>query len=803
MEYRIRRPDGDVRFVHSQGHIVRDAAGQARHIFGTIQDVTERRLAEEALRASENEFRATFELAAVGQAQADPATGELLRVNRKLCQLLGYSKHELLALELSRLSHPDDRERENALFRRLVRGEIPDFAVETRMMRKNGAELWVRITASLIRDGDGRPVRIVAICEDVTQRRRAEDELRASEARFRTFVDHATDAFFLHREDGTIIDVNRQACESLGYTRAELIGMTPAQIDADDNPESMAHVADRLAAGEQVAFERRHRRKDGTVFPADVRIRPFWLSGQRFAMSLARDVTERKRAEQALVESHHLLGAVVEGTSDAVYLKDLAGRYRLINSAGARFLGKRVDEVIGMDDGELFTAETAAGVMARDRQVMTSGESLTAEEVGTAAGVTRTYQSTKSALRDAQGNVTGLIGITRDVTELKRLEEQFRQAQKMEAVGRLAGGVAHDFNNLLTVINGNSDLVMEQLRGDERARELVSEIKRAGERAATLTRQLLAFSRKQVLQPQIVDLNARLGDLMKLLMRLIGEDIEVTLKSAPDLGLARVDPAQFEQAIVNLAVNARHAMPHGGRLGIATDNVEVGAEHAALRAEVKPGPYVRVSVTDSGVGMDEETRARIFEPFFTTRGLGEGTGLGLAMMYGFVKQSGGHVEVDSEPGVGTMFNLYLPRAEGATESARGVRESPRAVGGRETILLVEDDDSVRRLVNRVLRGRGYVVLEARSGDHAFAVAQSHTGPIHLVITDLVMPGMSGRDLAAGMAKVRPRARILFMSGYSDEAVMRLGIQQPGSAFLHKPFTVASLTEKVRELLDAG
>ncbi len=800
MEYRIRRLDGEVRVVHSRGDVVRDPTGRPHHFFGVAQDITERRLAEDGLRASEARFR-TFVDHATDAFLLHDGEGVILDANQQACDSLGYTREELIgntsALFDERQKTREDEAEYARRRARLEAGETVSF--ETRVRRKDGVDFPVEVRVRPFVEGGRRFA--VSLARDISERKRAEEALRASEARFRTFVDHATDAFFLHEAGGTIIDVNRQACESLGYSRAELIGMMPTQIDGDVRPEAIDRIAQRLAAGELVAFDGHHRRKDGSLFPVEVRIRPFWLEERRFAMSLARDVTARKRAEQALVDSHHLLNAVIEGTFDAVFLKDLEGRYKLINSAGARYLGRSVEEVLGKHDRELFTAESAAVLVERDRQVTTSGAPLTFEETVTAAGVTRTFLSAKSVLRDAQGKVTGLIGIAHDVSHQKRLEEQFRQAQKMEAVGRLAGGVAHDFNNLLTVISGNTDLVLERIGASEEVRELLGEIKLAGERATTLTRQLLAFSRKQVLRPEVVDLNALLGELMKLLTRLIGEDIEVTLRAGAGLGLARIDPGQFEQAIVNLAVNARDAMPRGGGIIIETSNVEVDAEHAARHADLKPGSYVRVSVADSGVGMDEETRVRVFEPFFTTKGVNEGTGLGLAMVYGFVVQSGGHVEVHSQPGVGTTFVIHLPRAGGVV-APRATRDPPRVAGGQETILLVEDEDSVRRLVRRMLRRGGYTVLEAGDGEEALAVAERHAGRIDLVVTDLVMPRMSGRELAASLATLRPDARILFMSGYTDEAVIRHGIQEPGTAFVHKPFTATALAERVRELLDA-
>jgi PAS domain S-box-containing protein len=474
----------------------------------------------------------------------------------------------------------------------------------------------------------------------------------------------------------------------------------------------------------------------------------------------------------------------------------------MINSAGARFLGRTVEEVIGKDDRDLFVPDDARSIMERDRLVMATGESQTFEEASTAAGVTRTYLATKSVYRDAQGKVIGLIGIARDVTELKRLEEQFLQAQKMEAVGRLAGGVAHDFNNLLTVINGYSQMIFGSISADDPNREMLAKVIKSGERAANLTRQLLAFSSNQILQPQVVNLNILLGELRKLLRPLIGESVELALELDPDLGLAKVDPGQFEHAVINLVVNARDAMPEGGRLTIESYNAGPGEDHAVLRPEVGPGRYVVVTVSDSGQGMDEMTRTRIFEPFFTTKEPGKGTGLGLAMVYGFVKQSGGHVEVHSELGHGTTFEVYLPRVEEVPPSVMSLPDPLKDARGTETILLTEDQDDVRTMSALFLESSGYTVLQARNGPEAVSVSRQYEGPIHLLLTDLMMPGMNGRQLADLLARERPRMRVLFMSGYTDETVLRHEVREAGVDFLQKPFSPTGLARKVRDVLDA-
>jgi PAS domain S-box-containing protein len=637
------------------------------------------------------------------------------------------------------------------------------------------------------------------VVQDVTERRRSDEAL----ALFRTLVDHTNDTIeVIDPETGRFLDVNRQACIDHGYTRDEYLALRVADIDPRQGGEPWSTGVEEIRRTGSRVFESVHRRKDGSEFPVEVNVTLVRLD-RDYLLAVVRDLTDRRRADRALLESHSLLNAVVEGTSDAVFVKDLEGRYLMINSAGARSLGRTVEEVVGKDDRELFAPDTARALMRHDQEVLASGESQTFEETLTVAGgATRIYVAAKGVFRDAQGRVSGLVGISSDVTELKALEEQFRQAQKMEAVGRLAGGVAHDFNNLLTVINSYSDMVIQGLAPGHPDRELLTEIRQAGERAATLTRQLLAFSRKQVLQPRVVNLNALLGDLLRLLRRLIGEDVEVALVPDASLGLAEIDPGQFEQAIVNLAVNARDAMPQGGRLALETRNVAVEGDAAGALPGVAPGRYVSVSVRDDGEGMDELTRARIFEPFFTTKPAGEGTGLGLAMVYGFVKQSGGHVEVSSEPGRGTTFTLYLPLTQAPAPEPRPAPDPARVPTGTETVLLVEDEDAVRRLSARVLRSRGYTVLEARDGEEAQRLATEHPGHIDLAVTDLVMPRMSGRQLADVLATVRPRLRILFMSGYTDEAVLRQGVHESSVDFLQKPFGPSELARKVREVLDA-
>ncbi len=629
-----------------------------------------------------------------------------------------------------------------------------------------------------------------------------ERELRRSEARFRVFADHATDAFFLHDHGGRILDVNRQACESLGYSRDALVGQLPSIFDDGFEHLDLESLGRSLLSGQTICFDSRHRRRDGSTFPVEVRLRPFKESGLLHSVSLARDITDRMRAEMALRESHALLQSVIEGTSDAVFVKDVAGRYLMMNAAAARLLGCAPENATGKSDEELIPAGMDEAHRSRELEVMASAREQTYERVVSLHGHSRTLLTTTGPYRDARGNVIGVVAISRDVTELKRMEGQLRQAQKMEAVGQLAGGVAHDFNNLLTVINGYSNLLLNQLEPGDPDRDLIAEIRHAGERAETLTRQLLAFSRRQVLQPQLVNVNEILGNLQKMLTRVLGEDVEVQTFLDRTIAAVTVDPGQFEQVIMNLVVNARDAMPGGGLLTIETANILLDSAYAETHADASPGPHVMIAITDSGTGMDSHTMSRIFEPFFSTKDRDRGTGLGLATSYGIIRQSGGHIWVYSEPGKGSTFKVYLPCAtDDDIPTPHQLPETPTQLGGHETVLVVEDDDRVRRVSSGALTRHGYRVLEAHSAESALALFRDERDHIAMVVSDIVLPRMSGLALAQEMRQLQPSLRVLYVSGYTENAFLRSGAIEPGMELLEKPFAPEELARRVRTILD--
>ena len=494
--------------------------------------------------------------------------------------------------------------------------------------------------------------------------------------------------------------------------------------------------------------------------------------------------------------------AVVEQAAEPIVITKTDATIIYVNRAFEQQTGYSREEVLGKRPSVLQSGKHDRAFYEKMWGTLLKGEPWTGVLVNRRKDGTLYQEETViSPIRDADGRLVNFVAIKLDVTREKELEAQLRQSQKMEAVGRLAGGVAHDFNNMLTVITGYSEFLLKRLSASDPIRSELEAIRQAGERAAGLTRQLLAFSRKQILAPQVLNVNRVVSETDKMLRRLIGEDIELVAILAPDLGNVKADPGQIEQVVMNLAVNARDAMPEGGRLTIETANVDLSEEYAREHIDASPGPHVMLAVSDTGVGMDEETRSHIFEPFFTTKEMGKGTGLGLSTVHGIVKQSDGSIDVESLPERGTTFKIFLPRIEETAEASAAKSGPDRELSGTETVLLVEDDPGVRAFGVRVLRERGYTVIEARGGAEALSLAGRHAGPIHLVVSDVVMPGMSGRDMAERLAVQRPGTKILYMSGYTDDAISRHGVLDPGTAFLQKPFTPDALVRTARSVLD--
>ncbi len=513
-------------------------------------------------------------------------------------------------------------------------------------------------------------------------------------------------------------------------------------------------------------------------------------------------LVERIDAEREVEKSRHLLASVIEGLPDPVFVKDAEGRYLVVNEAVVRADGLAKTDILGKTDLEFRPEESAAEFRRNDLEVMETGRSATyAESVAYPDGSRRQWRTTKAPLRDSAGGVIGVVGVAHEVTEqlrvaaaLQATESELRQAHKLEAVGRLAGGVAHDFNNLMTAILGYSDLLLPELAPEDQRRGDVQEIRRAAERGMMLTRQLLAFSRREVLDSRPLDVNTVVAEITSLLRRLIGDDVELETVLGSDLAPVSIDRGQLEQVIVNLAVNAHDAMPNGGRVVIETANATDPGRPPGARQ------YALLSVTDTGTGMDESTLARIFDPYFTTKERGKGTGLGLSTVYGIVDSLGGHVVVDSEPERGTRFAVYLPTSEWIDE-AEPVPDEEGRPQGTETVLLVEDEPIVRSLTARILLENGYRVLEAARGDEALAIAADSANQIDLVVSDIVMPGMNGLELGERLRRAYPHLRFVFVSGYADSAFGGVSSLPPDAAFVEKPFTPPVLLKRVREALD--
>jgi PAS domain S-box-containing protein len=611
---------------------------------------------------------------------------------------------------------------------------------------------------------------------------------------------------------GAVQFVNPAAARALGWEPGDLVGRSlhhtvhHARPDGSPHPRVECPIEATLRGeGVRTAADEVFWAKGDGAVPVEYVSTPILERGAPAgAVVTFTDISGRKEAERQLRESEERFRSLFEHAPIGIYRTAPDGRILLANPALIRMLGyESFADLVARDLEREGFAEGGAraefkAIMEREGEVADL-ESRWVRRDGSVISV-REYAS---AVRGDNGAVLYYEGAVEDISQRKQLEEQLRQSQKMEAIGQLAGGVAHDFNNLLTVINGYSELVLNRPDTGEGLRQDLEQVKMAGDKAAVLTQQLLAFSRRQILRPRVLDLDAVLSDTEKMLRRLIGEDITLATIRAPRLGKVRADPGQLEQVLFNLAVNARDAMPAGGRLTIEARNADLDGSYVDGHPEAVAGPYVLLSVSDTGTGMDEETRTRIFEPFFTTKEVGRGTGLGLSTVYGIVRQSGGHILVYSEPGHGTTFKVYLPRVEQpaeAPEADTGPVAPPR---GSETVLLVEDEADVRALAARALRSSGYTVLEAADGVEALTAAEEHAGPLHLLATDVVMPGMGGRELAERLLALRPGTRALYLSGYTDDAIVRHGVLEPGFAFLGKPFTPATLARKVREVLDAS
>ncbi len=677
----------------------------------------------------------------------------------------------------------------------------------------------VYATAAPVHSDEGKVENAIVMLQDLSDLailRRSAEAVHKTEQRYRSVFEQAGAGMLTLRPDGSIVQANPTFCRMLGYTESDLIRKNVIDVSRADETAAVEGWLSEVRAKKRRVVETEHRfvRRDGTavwcymtaVWQFDRKDKP------THAVAMIQDISERKLAEGALERSRQRYEALVHSIDGIVWEADSrAFRFGFVSKQAARILGYPVERWLSTPRfwRNHIHPQDLEGVMqalvrAVDEQRGHEIEYRMIASDGRHVWLRDTFSPVVE-----HGEVSKLRGLMVDVTErrlaeeaLKQSEEQLRQSQKMEAIGRLAGGIAHDFNNLLTAITGYGDFLLKKLGEKDPLRREATEISKAAARAADLTSQLLAFSRQQVLQPKALDLKEVVGDMEMMLQRVIGEHIDLVMRLDSRRGSVMADPGQMHQVLLNLTVNARDAMPEGGELIVATADVDLDEGYAAMHPGVKPGRHVLLAVRDSGCGMDESTMSRLFEPFFTTKEQGKGTGLGLSTVYGIVKQSGGHIAVESTPGNGTTFNILLPLVDQDPTESVCSHELPELSPGTETVLLVEDDDSVRDLAREILEMNGYTVLEASNGVDALKLLDSRPGEFDLLVTDLVMPLLGGRELAEKVIHRLPQLPVLYLSGYTDSAVLHQGELAAGTFFLQKPFTPAALAGKVRDALDA-
>jgi PAS domain S-box-containing protein len=790
LEVRLVPRSGPVRWCLLHLGLIRAADGRPDAAIATLEDISDRRSAEEQMQASAERYRLLVDRANDIFFSID-LEGRFTFVNPMACRLMQFRADELVGKLYLDLIRPDYRSDAEQFYTRQVRQRLSSTYYEFPAVTSDGTEVWLGQSVQLIFDGD-RVVSAQAVARDITARRRTEDRLRESEARYRTLAEAARDQIFIIDRDDRIAYVNRCAAEQFHVEPDQIVGRERRELFPSE-------MASRQGQSLQTIFDtgRSSYIETLTEFPG----RMIWLGTQlapikdadgrvTSVLGVSRDITEQKRTEEALRASEERLRAVVSNAPLILWAADRDGRFALCVGQGLKDLGLESDQVVGRPVRETYRHSRIDEYLGR----ALAGETFRAQMILDG----RAFDVWFSPSRTGQGAMTGVIGVAVDVTEPTRLQEQLLYAEKMEAIGRLAGGVAHDFNNQLTAILGYAEMLAESLDDEDPRRLDVQEIVRAGERAAAFTEQLLAFGRRQPRKLKVVDLNAIIRRLEQLLRRTVRENIEFELVLEAGLDAVRADPTQLEQIITNLALNARDAMSSSGRLTITTANVTVAAHELRDRAPMPPGRYVMLSVADTGRGMDPEIQSHLFEPFFTTKGEGKGTGLGLASVYGIVKQSGGYIWVTSEVDRGTTFRVYLPPVDAPAEPIEPAVMVSKPVGGSETILVVEDDPTVRAMACVVLSGHGYRVLEAASGGEALQLEQVYDGQIDLLLTDVVMPGMNGRELAIQFADRRPSAKVLYTTGYAKDTFRQELVG--GRNLLEKPFVPAGLLHKIRDVL---
>jgi two-component system cell cycle sensor histidine kinase/response regulator CckA len=784
---------------------LRVPSGEVRGVTIVILDITSWKQAERGLNIQKAYFEQLVESAPEAIAIVD-TKNIVQQVNREFTKFFGYSAKEAVGKNLDALVVPEDKRSEGKWLDQQADRGI-NTSIETVRRRKDGTQVDISLLVAPVTI-EGGQIAVYCIYRDISNRKRAEAELRQSEERYRRLVDLSPDSILIQMS-GKIVFVNSAGIRLLGATKAEeVIGKHILDLI---HPSFHDVVKSRIAEtgetrGSVPFLEEKYLRMDGSTVDVEVAASAFTVGNERGAQVIIHDLTERKRAERDLLLAETKFRLLVEQLPAVTYMADFGsqGRWHYVSPQIEAILGFTPAE--WMADPGIWHAslhpDDLAKALELEENCRNTGKPLTAEyRLKARDGSYRWFSDLARVVRDAGTGAFSMQGVMLDITEKKQLEAQLRQSQKMEAVGQLAGGIAHDFNNILMVVRGHTDLLLNA--ATEKPLENVAQIQKAADRAASLTKQLLAFSRMQILQPEVLDLNAIVTDMASMLPRLIHSNIHLKLEADPELARVRADAVQIEQVLLNLAVNARDAMPNGGSLTIRTENTTLAPGNPQRLPVTAPGAYVALVVTDTGAGMDAETQSRIFEPFFTTKAKGRGTGLGLATVYGIVKQSEGFIAVDSALGQGTTFTVYLPEVKDAVKVQAPPEKTAKPQHGAETILVVDDETGIRDLATEYLQRCGYTVLAAGDGAEAKAIAEQHSGPIHLLLTDTVMPKMGGRELVSAMTALRPDVKVIYMSGYLEFNASTHIQSGTGAYYLQKPFELSALAAKVRTALNSN
>jgi len=777
-----------------ESHVYKLPTGELVSLFN---DVTEQKAAERALKESEARFRSTFDNAAVGIAHVG-LDGSWLLVNNRLCEIVGYGRDELMRKTFQDVTHPEDLDADLALFAQLMQGEIASYTLEKRYVHRDGRIVWVSLTTAVQRDEAGQPLYCIAVVEDISRRKLAERTLQENENRMRAILDASGDEILLVSTEGRVLAINKAAERRLAK-RLALVAPLGADL-GDLLPPDLAEK--RLAVVRDVA-------RLGNPIHMDLPIRAgwfeFWFYPVRHADQpisevaiFARDISERKRAESEL----RRLYQAIQQSPTSVVITDPDGRIVYVNPKFCELTGYAYEEVIGQNPRVLKSGYTSVEEYRTLWETITSGRVWQGEFHNRKKDGELYWEIASIApVKNDEGEVINFVAVKEDVTERRAIEEQFRQSQKMQAIGQLTGGIAHDFNNLLTIITGNLQL-LQRTADPEQAPRLIGDALWAAQRGGELTHRLLAFARMQPLRPSLINLNAIVRGLTGLLARTLGPSVEVVEALDPAIPAVFADAGELERAIVNLAINARDAMPEGGRLLLQTAGAVLDDDYVEHHPDVVPGPYVMLAVSDSGCGIPSEMLSRIFEPFFTTKPVGRGSGLGLSMVYGFLKQSGGHASVYSEVGKGTTFKLFFPEArqtkDASSEPAAAAGELEFEAAGR-TALVVEDEERLRLVAASLLKELGFAVLEAGDGGEALRQAEAAAG-LDLLFTDVELPcGMNGIAVAHGVRERHPGARVLYTTGYSAALTPGSGHVPTDAAVLVKPYARQQLIRHLRGL----